>query len=89
MELARPKRWCGRSRPQAARRWLAWNPLPRRRGKAIIQAALDSFGRIDILIHSAGIVRRSPLAEMSYEDFDGLLDVHLRGAFHVVRPAFR
>ncbi len=57
-------------------------------GKAIIQAALDSFGRIDILIHSAGIVRRSPLAEMSYEDFDGLLDVHLRGAFHVVRPAF-
>jgi NAD(P)-dependent dehydrogenase (short-subunit alcohol dehydrogenase family) len=57
-------------------------------GKAIVEAALDSFGRIDILIHSAGNVRRSPLSEMSYEDFEQVLDVHLRGAFHVVRPAF-
>jgi NAD(P)-dependent dehydrogenase (short-subunit alcohol dehydrogenase family) len=57
-------------------------------GKAIIQAALDNFGRIDILIHNAGIVRRSPLAEMTYEDFEDVLDVHLRGGFHVVRPAF-
>jgi len=57
-------------------------------GKAIIQAALDAFGRIDILIHNAGNVRRGSLKEMSYEDFDAVLDVHLRGAFNVVRPAF-
>jgi NAD(P)-dependent dehydrogenase (short-subunit alcohol dehydrogenase family) len=57
-------------------------------GKAIIAAALDHFGRIDILIHNAGAVRRAPLAELSYEDFEFILDVHLRGAFHVVRPAF-
>jgi len=57
-------------------------------GKAIIQTALDHFGRIDILIHNAGVVRRAPLAEMSYEDFELALDVHLRGAFHVLRPAF-
>ncbi len=57
-------------------------------GKAIIDAALDHFGRIDILIHNAGAVRRAPLAEMTYEDFEFILDVHLRGAFHVVRPAF-
>lgn len=57
-------------------------------GKAIIQSALDHYGRIDILIHNAGVVRRAPLAEMSYEDFEFVLDVHLRGAFHVVRPAF-
>jgi NAD(P)-dependent dehydrogenase (short-subunit alcohol dehydrogenase family) len=57
-------------------------------GKAIIDAALDMYGRIDILIHNAGIVRRASLKEMSYEDFDAVLDVHLRGAFHVVRPAF-
>ena len=57
-------------------------------GKAIVQAALDHYGRIDILIHNAGIVRRAPLAEMTYEDFELVLDVHLRGAFHVVRPAF-
>lgn len=57
-------------------------------GKAIIQSALDHYGRIDILIHNAGVVRRAPLAEMTYEDFEIVLDVHLRGAFHVVRPAF-
>jgi NAD(P)-dependent dehydrogenase (short-subunit alcohol dehydrogenase family) len=57
-------------------------------GKAIIQAALDQYGRIDILIHNAGNVRRGSLKEMTYEDFDAVLDVHLRGAFHVVRAAF-
>jgi NAD(P)-dependent dehydrogenase (short-subunit alcohol dehydrogenase family) len=57
-------------------------------GRAIIDAAIDSFGRIDILIHNAGIVRGASLKEMTQEDFDSVLDVHLRGAFHVVRPAF-
>ena len=57
-------------------------------GKAIIDAAMDTWGRIDILIHNAGIVRRAALKEMTYEDFELVLDVHLRGAFHVVRPAF-
>src|SRR4051794_34050494 len=57
-------------------------------GQAIIQSAIDDYGRIDILIHNAGNNRYSPLAEMSYEDFDAVLDVHLRGAFHVVRAAF-
>jgi NAD(P)-dependent dehydrogenase (short-subunit alcohol dehydrogenase family) len=57
-------------------------------GKAVIEAALDHYGRIDILIHNAGNVRRGSLKEMTYEDFDAVLDVHLRGAFHVVRPAF-
>lgn len=59
-----------------------------RGGSAIVQAALDHYGRIDILIHNAGIVRAAPLKEMSQEDFDAVLDVHLRGAFHVVRAAF-
>ncbi|OBF46285.1 short-chain dehydrogenase [Mycobacterium sp. 852002-50816_SCH5313054-b] len=57
-------------------------------GKAIIDAALDRYGRVDVLIHNAGNVRRGSLKELSYEDFDAVLDVHLRGAFHVVRPAF-
>jgi NAD(P)-dependent dehydrogenase (short-subunit alcohol dehydrogenase family) len=57
-------------------------------GQAIIAAALDHFGRIDVLVHNAGNNRRAPLSEMTYEDFDAVLDVHLRGAFHVVRPAF-
>lgn len=57
-------------------------------GRAIVEAALDSFGRLDILVHNAGNVRYGSLRELSYEDFDAVLDVHLRGAFHVVRPAF-
>lgn len=57
-------------------------------GKAIIDAATEHFGRIDVLIHNAGIVRRGSLKELSYADFESVLDVHLRGAFHVVRPAF-
>lgn len=57
-------------------------------GESIIATALDHYGRIDALIHNAGNVRRAPLTQMSYKDFDAVLDVHLRGAFHVVRPAF-
>ena len=57
-------------------------------GQEIIQTALQHYGGIDILIHNAGNVRRGSLKEMSYEDFDAVLDVHLRGAFNVVRQAF-
>lgn len=57
-------------------------------GAAIVQSALTNFGGIDIVVHNAGNVRRAPLGEMSYDEFSSVLDVHLRGAFHVVRPAF-
>jgi NAD(P)-dependent dehydrogenase (short-subunit alcohol dehydrogenase family) len=59
-----------------------------RGGKALIDAAMDQYGRIDILIHNAGISRRALLKDMTQEDFDAVLDVHLNGAFHVVRPSF-
>lgn len=54
----------------------------------IVRTAVEHYGRLDILIHNAGNVRRGSLKEMSYEDFDAVLDVHLRGAFNVVRQAF-
>jgi NAD(P)-dependent dehydrogenase (short-subunit alcohol dehydrogenase family) len=57
-------------------------------GEAIVQAALDTYGRVDILIHCAGNHRPAPLAELPPADFDAVLDVHLRGGFHVVRAAF-
>ncbi|PEQ14257.1 short-chain dehydrogenase [Novosphingobium sp. PC22D] len=56
--------------------------------RAIVGAAHEAFGRVDILIHSAGNVRRGRLTELSYEDFDAVLDVHLRGAFNMVRECF-
>jgi NAD(P)-dependent dehydrogenase (short-subunit alcohol dehydrogenase family) len=57
-------------------------------GKAIIAAALDRYGHIDILIHNAGNVRYGSLEELTQEDFEAVVRVHLMGAFHVVRPAF-
>lgn len=57
-------------------------------GQNIINSAIAHYGRIDILIHNAGIVRRGMLDEISYEDFESVLDVHLRGGFHVLRPAY-
>src|SRR5438067_1541995 len=57
-------------------------------GQAIVQSALDAYGRIDILIHNAGNVRYGSLEEITQEDFEAVVDVHLMGAFHVVRPAF-
>ena len=57
-------------------------------GRAIIDTALDRYGRIDILIHNAGNVRYGALHEISQEDFEAVVDVHLMGAFHVVRHAY-
>ena len=57
-------------------------------GRAIIQAALDEWGRVDILIHNAGNVRYGSIRDVSYEDFKSVVDVHLMGAFHVVQAAF-
>lgn len=55
---------------------------------SIVNAAIERYGRVDILIHSAGIVRWGSLTEMTDEDFDAVLDVHLKGAYHIARAAF-
>jgi NAD(P)-dependent dehydrogenase (short-subunit alcohol dehydrogenase family) len=57
-------------------------------GAAVVRSALDAFGRIDILIHNAGNSRYGSLTELSSADYEAVLSVHLRGAFHTVRAAF-
>ena len=57
-------------------------------GKAIVQTALDSFGRIDILIANAGFNRPKPMKELALEDFEAILGVHLMGSYHAARAAF-
>lgn len=54
----------------------------------IVQAAIDAWGRIDILIHNAGNVRYGRIADLSDADLDAVLDVHLKGGFFLVRAAF-
>lgn len=58
-------------------------------GAAIIDTAMNTWGRVDIVINNAGIVRDAPFEDMSADRFEPLLDVHLRGAFHVTRPAWK
>jgi NAD(P)-dependent dehydrogenase (short-subunit alcohol dehydrogenase family) len=57
-------------------------------GKAIVQTALDSFGKVDILINNAGILRDKSFLKLEPENLDAVLDVHLKGAFYVTQPAF-
>lgn len=56
--------------------------------RAIVGAAIDAFGRLDVLIHSAGNVRRGSLKELSYDDFEAVLAVHLKGGYNMVRESF-
>jgi NAD(P)-dependent dehydrogenase (short-subunit alcohol dehydrogenase family) len=58
-------------------------------GQAIVDTALDTWGRVDIVINNAGIVRDAPFEDMTADRFEPLLDVHLRGAFQVTRPAWK
>ena len=57
-------------------------------GKAIIQTALDAFGRIDILINNAGILRDAAFKNMDAEKLEPVIDVHLKGAFYVTQAAW-
>jgi NAD(P)-dependent dehydrogenase (short-subunit alcohol dehydrogenase family) len=57
-------------------------------GKAIIDAALRAWGRVDIVINNAGIVGDAPFEDMTAERLEPLLDVHVKGAFYVTRPAW-
>ena len=57
-------------------------------GAAIVQTALDAFGRVDIVINNAGILRDKAFHNMDAELLDPVIDVHLKGAFNVTRPAW-
>jgi len=53
----------------------------------IVQCALDNFGRIDLVVNNAGILRDGIFHRLSPEDWRAVLDVHLFGSFHVSRAA--
>ena len=57
-------------------------------GNAIVQTALDAFRRIDIVINNAGILRDASFKNMGPDKLGAVLDVHLKGAFHVTQPAW-
>ena len=57
-------------------------------GEAMVKTALDAFGRIDIVINNAGILRDKSFANMTPELWDPVLAVHLTGALNVTRAAW-
>lgn len=57
-------------------------------GEAIIKTAIDSFGRIDVLINNAGILRDISFKNMKDQDWDLIQSVHVRGAFKCARAAW-
>jgi NAD(P)-dependent dehydrogenase (short-subunit alcohol dehydrogenase family) len=57
-------------------------------GSAVVDLAVRTYGRVDAIVHNAGVSRHAPFSEMSADNLDPVLDVHLRGAFFVVRPAW-
>ncbi|MCX8278461.1 MAG: SDR family oxidoreductase [Dehalococcoidia bacterium] len=61
-------------------------------GGRIVQAALDTFGKLDIVVTAAGILRDRMIYNMSEDEWDSVYEVHLKGTFNVVRhaaPLFR
>lgn len=58
-------------------------------GEAITQAALDHFGRVDIVINNAGNQRNALFEDLTEDDIESVLAVHLKGAFYATQPAYR
>ena len=57
-------------------------------GRAVIDKAVQLWGRVDILINNAGILRDRTLAKMEPGTWKSVVDVHLNGAYHVTQPAY-
>lgn len=55
--------------------------------RSIVETAVESFGRVDIVVNNAGIVRDKTLLKMDESDFDAVIGVHLKGTFNVTRHA--
>lgn len=61
-------------------------------GRGVVQTAIDTFGRIDVVVCNAGILRDRSFHNMSDEEWEAVVKVHLFGTFHPVKaawPAFR
>ncbi len=56
-------------------------------GQRIVQAAIDNFGRVDVVVNNAGILRDRMVFNMTEEEWDAVIDTHLKGTFAVTRAA--
>ena len=57
-------------------------------GRAIVRTALDTWGRVDVIVNNAGILRDASFKNMDAGKLDPVLEVHVKGAFNVTQPAW-
>ena len=57
-------------------------------GRAVIEKALKTYGRVDVVIHNAGVLRDRTFMKMSREEWEVVMGVHLNGALNVLQPAW-
>lgn len=58
-------------------------------GERVVNTAMEAFGKVDILVNNAGILKDRSLIKLEPADWDAVMDVNLKGAYCVTRPAFR
>jgi len=58
-------------------------------GRTVVDVAMDTFGRLDGLVHNAGFMRPGYFDELSDDEIRDVVDVHVMGAFHIGRPAWK
>ena len=85
---ARPSRWLMKLKPRAGKPWRTLKSVTDFAGaKRIVECALDSFGKLNILVNNAGILRDRMIFNMSEDEWDAVLNVHLKGSFNCSRHA--
>ena len=57
-------------------------------GDAVVKSAIDAYGRVDIVVNNAGILRDKAFANMDDKQWDDIVNVHLRGTYKVTKAAY-
>jgi len=66
---------------------LATDVTQRDQVKALVDAAVDTYGRIDVIVNNAGLMPHSPLERLKIDDWDRMIDVNLKGVLYGIAAA--
>ena len=75
--------------PEGLGRWLRTDVADPAQADALVAAATEAFGRVDVVVNNAGVQVEKTVADTTDEDFDYVMGVNVRGVFNVCRAAVR